>query len=348
MEAVLNYPVIIVHGGAWYIRDRDVEGHTAGCREAALVGWELLKGGAPAVDAVEAAVRVLEDNPAYDAGRGSYLNSAGRVQLDAIVMDGRTLDFGAVAAVERIRNPVSLARLVMERSEHRFVVGAGAEALAESYGVRLCDPDDLLGRINEGSWSPPRYRIVTDPTAEGGLIHAAVDPPDLTVVQGAGDTVGAVALDVSGRLAVATSTGGTPDKWPGRVGDSPLVGCGAYADDTAGAVAATGVGEALMRIVTSKTAVDMMAEGLAAQEAADAVIGKLWERVRGYGGVILIDRRGRVGLAHNTPNLAYAYVLPGQSVVAGVARETRISAPGRAEGLAAVRGLDGRGRVTAD
>jgi L-asparaginase / beta-aspartyl-peptidase len=135
---------------------------------------------------------------------------------------------------------------------------------------------------------------------------------------------------------VATSTGGTPDKWPGRVGDSPLVGCGAYADDAAGAAAATGSGESLMKIVTSKGAVELMAAGRTAQEAADAIVARLWERVRGYGGVILIDPMGRVGLAHNTPNLAYAYVLPDGTVAAGV-EFSPSTAPGRAEGLAAVR-----------
>ncbi len=151
-----------------------------------------------------------------------------------------------------------------------------------------------------------------------------------------GDTVGAVALDRDGHLAVATSTGGTPDKWPGRVGDSPLVGCGGYADDEAGAAAATGSGEALMRIVTSKTAVDFMAAGQSAQEAADQAIARLWGRVRGYGGVILIDREGRVGLAHNTPNLAHAYIVTGQEMVAGVEAPDG-DAPGRAEGLAVLR-----------
>lgn len=151
-----------------------------------------------------------------------------------------------------------------------------------------------------------------------------------------GDTVGAVALDVAGRLTVGTSTGGTPDKWPGRVGDSPLVGCGAYADDQVGAAAATGSGESLMRIVTSKTAVDYLAQGMMAQEAADATIRRLWERVGGYGGVILVDSEGRIGLAHNTPNLSYAYVSGGEAMVGGAWISSE-AMPGRAAGLAAIR-----------
>lgn len=322
----MNRPVIIVHGGAWYVPDHQRHLYINGCRQAAAAGWELLQAGAPALDAVEAAVRILEDDPTYDAGRGSYFNQAGHVELDAIVMDGRALNFGAVAAVQRVRHPISLARLVLERCEHNFVVGSGAEALAEALGMALCDPAELLGVYDDGSWAPPTLAA----------------PEALPF--GPGDTVGAVALDGDGNLAVATSTGGTPDKWPGRVGDSPLVGCGAYADNLAGAAAATGSGEALMRIVTSKTAVDRMASGLAAQVAADRVIAQLWERVRGYGGVILIDAQGNVGLAHNTPNLSYAYVTPGGEMVAGVEAGSG-DAPGRAEGLATLRGGQGPSTV---
>jgi beta-aspartyl-peptidase (threonine type) len=236
---------------------------------------------------VEVAVRVLEDDPVFDAGCGSYLNSAGDIQMDAIIMDGQTLDFGAIAAVRDVAHPVTLARYVMERCDHRLIVGEGAETLARSYGVEPASPDQLWGREDPGGWVPP---------SQGR--HSAMR---------FGDTVGAIALDGKGNVAVATSTGGTPNKWPGRVGDSPLIGCGAYADNKIGAAAATGSGEALMRIVTSKTACELMAGGLTAQDAADAVLRQLWDRVRGYGGVILVDRTGGVGLAHNTPHMAYAY-----------------------------------------
>ena len=161
-------------------------------------------------------------------------------------------------------------------------------------------------------------------------------PSDRAVQQQMGDTVGAVALDGAGHLAVATSTGGTPDKWPGRVGDSPLVGCGAYADDLVGAAAATGSGESLMRIVTSKTAVDFLAQGMTAQEAAEATIARLWDRVRGYGCVVLIGPDGQVGLAHNTPNLSYAYQMSGAEMASGAFASPE-STPGRALGLAAIR-----------
>lgn len=320
----MHHPALIVHGGAWYIPEDEIAAWIAGCREAAETGWRILTGGGSSLDAVEVAVRILEDNPLYDAGRGSLLTRDGRVQLDAIVMDGGTLRFGAVAAVERIRHPISLARLILERCEHSFVVGRGAEALAASYGVPFCDPAELMGSADPGTWAPPIL------VSEGQAGQA------VAVRQQMGDTVGAVALDAAGHLAVGTSTGGTPDKWPGRVGDSPLVGCGAYADDVTGAAAATGSGESLMRIVTSKTAVDFLAQGMSAQAAADATIARLWDRVRGYGGVILIDRQGRIGLAHNTPNLSYAHVTAGSEMVAG-AWASPVTAPGRALGLAAVR-----------
>ncbi len=319
----MNRPVIVVHGGAWYIAEQEVDAFVDGCRRAASAGWGILRAGGSAVDAVEAAVRILEDDPSYDAGRGSLLTKDGRVQLDAILMDGRSLSFGAVAAVERIRHPVSLARMVMERCEHSFVVGRGAEELAASYGVAFCDPAELMGQPDPGGWAPP---VFLPGEAEGVITH---------VRQRMGDTVGAVAMDAAGHLAVATSTGGTPDKWPGRVGDSPLVGCGAYADDLSGAAAATGSGESLMRIVTSKTAVDFMADACSAQEAADAVIQRLWERVRGYGGVILIDRDGNVGLAHNTPNLSFAYITADSEMVPGAVASEEM--PGRAAGLAMIR-----------
>jgi len=297
----LNKPVIVVHGGAWYIPDRLRADYAQGCREALLAGWDVLRDGGPALEAVEASVRVLEDNPLLDAGRGSYLNRAGHVEMDAIIMDGRTLDLGAVAAVQRIRHPITLARKVMALPEHDFVVGAGATLLAEELGMPLCDDVDLMGQReepdDEDTWMPPE-------------------------MQHLGDTVGSVALDAHGDLAVATSTGGTPNKRAGRVGDSPLVGCGAYADNLTGAAAATGWGERLMRILTSKTACDFLARGYSAQRAAETTIDLLKERVAGYGGVILIDPQGNIGLAHNTPDMAYAYISPGGDILVG----TRITA----------------------
>jgi beta-aspartyl-peptidase (threonine type) len=253
---------------------------------------------------VEAAVCSLEDDPAFDAGRGSVLNSDGEVELDAIIMDGRDLSLGAVMAVKRVCHPVTLARLVMTKSEHSILVGQGAEAFARDHGLPLCQNTDLvvtreqelyqaaldLASQELGSSNIPTWQSLARPEREPG------------------DTVGAVAMDVGGHLAVATSTGGTRGKHPGRVGDSPLVGSGAYADDRVGAVSATGEGEALMKIVISKATCDMIAGGMTAQEAADGAISLLADRTSGCGGVIVLDKWGNVGFAHNTPHLVYAHV----------------------------------------
>ncbi len=302
----MKRPVIVVHGGAWHIPAPLREAFQAGCRQAAFAGWEVLLSGGPALDAVEAAVRILEDDPVYDAGRGSHTNLNGEVELDAFIMNGCTLEVGGVAAVKRVRNPIALARRIMESGEHAFVVGAGAEAWAEALGIPLCDPADLAPLpasidIPTDTWTPPGMQLPSD-------------------------TVGAVALDMEGNLAVATSTGGTPNKRPGRVGDTPLVGCGAYADNTAGAAAATGWGERLMRLVLSKSACDLLVQGWAPQVAAEHLIRQLEQRVAGYGGIIIVDRHGQVGLAHNTPNLSFAIIGPEEAISSGTEFRTQLLA----------------------
>lgn len=288
----MNRPVIIVHGGAWTYQHGTHQAHVDGCKLAALKGWSLLKQGASAMDAVEAAVQVMENDVTFDAGRGSHYNLNGDIEMDAIVMDGKTLDFGAVAAVQRVMNPVSLARRVMEDSPHSLFVGEGATLFARSINYPECDPAKLMG-----TYEP----------------HVPVFMPT--------DTVGAVALDLAGDLAVATSTGGTAAKRPGRVGDSPIIGSGAYADNETAAASATGWGEKLMRIVTSKTACDLVGQGLSAQQAVDKVIAYLHSRVGGYGGVIMIDRFGRIGLAHNTDDMAHAYIQSDGKLVFGERKE---------------------------
>jgi beta-aspartyl-peptidase (threonine type) len=293
---------LVVHGGAYDIPTKSHEAHTTGCRCAAEVGWEVLSDGGAALEAVEAAVRMLEDDPTFDAGRGSFLNTAAEIELDAIIMDGRDLNFGAVAAVQRVCHPVTLARLVMTESKHTMLVGAGAEAFAREHGLPVCSPEDLLtGRELE------RWRAEVAGTPHEWDRNAVPS-----------DTVGAVALDGVGNLAAATSTGGTFNKHPGRVGDSPLVGCGAYADNRLGSVSATGEGEALMKVVISKTVCDFLARGMSAQKAADAAIAVLAERTAGAGGVIVLDRSGRVGIAHNTPYIAHAIVTTDGEILTGI------------------------------
>ena len=294
-------PALIVHGGAWDIPDDQVGAHLNGCRRAAEIGWGLLREGASAIVAVEAAARVLEDDPTFDAGYGACLNAAGEVELDALIMDGATLNAGSVAAVQRVRNPISLARLVMEKSEHVLLVAKGAERFGRDHGIPMCKPEELLtGRELE------RWRLLR------GMNDWRTSRAYGDVYTG---TVGAVARDERGNIAAATSTGGTPNKLPGRVGDSPLIGCGAYADNQTGGVSATGWGESLMKVVISKTTCDLIARGLDAQRAAEAAIQVLDERVKGLGGVIVVDALGRIGAAHNTPRMAHAYVTPEGDIV---------------------------------
>jgi L-asparaginase / beta-aspartyl-peptidase len=296
--------VIVVHGGAgaWDMASiRFAEALTA-CTAAAAAGQAVLRQGGSALDAVETAVRLLEDAPALDAGRGSYLNAVGDIEMDALIMDGRTLELGAVGAVRCIQNPITLARRVMTNSEHAFLVGPGAEAFAESVGIPRCELADLLAGEELAAYEALRQRsdyqtaeIFTQPGAMG-------------------DTVGAVALDQAGNLAAATSTGGTRKKLPGRVGDSPLPGCGGYADNWTGAVSATGHGEALLRVMVSKRVCDFMAAGLSAQRACEAALQVLEERVNGVGGLIAVDRHGRIGAAYNTTAMPHAFARGEQSV----------------------------------
>ena len=298
-------PTLIVHGGAYDIPTESHQAHIEGCHSAAEAGWAVLVSGGAALDAVEAAVRVLEDDPTFDAGRGSFFNAIGEVEMDAIIMDGRDLSFGAVAAVQRVRHPVTLARLVMTESEHAMIVGAGAEAFAREHGVPVCPIMELLTGRELERWKAARSERET-----GFVRKNPVSAPS--------DTVGAVALDAGGNLAAATSTGGTFNKLPGRVGDSPLVGCGAYADNHTGAASATGLGEALMKVVISKAVCDFIAKGMTAQEAAEAAIAVLGKRSTGEGGVIVLDRMSRIGIAHNTSYIAHAYITADGQVTTGI------------------------------
>ena len=285
-------PSIIVHGGAWKIPDDAVEDCRAGCQRALEVGWQILMRGGRALDAIEAAIVVLEDDPTFGAGIGSHLNRDGRVQLDAIVMDGTKLKAGAVAAVERIRNPIRLARKVIESSEHMMLVGQGAELFAAEQGLPTCAPEELVVERERLAWQHCRENE-----------HAM----EFHFGHGHG-TVGAVALDTQGNIVAGTSTGGTCCKFPGRVGDSPLIGCGCYADVEVGGVSCTGWGEAIMKIVMAKAATDFLRMGHTAQEAAEACVRLLAERVQGTGGLILLDHLGRQGIAFNTRRMAYGYI----------------------------------------
>jgi beta-aspartyl-peptidase (threonine type) len=293
-------PSLIVHGGAWDIPDEAVDACKAGCHRALAAGWTILSRGGSALDAVEAALIVLEDDPIFDAGYGSHLNLDGRVECDAIIMDGATLRAGSVAALQRIRNPIRLARTVLEKCPHMMLVAEGAERYAKQQGIPLCDPQELITEAEREAWQRCRQD-------QHAVAHHRGHE------QG---TVGAVALDRDGRLFAATSTGGTCCKLPGRVGDSPLIGCGCYADSEAGGVSCTGYGEAIMKIVMAKTATDLLRRPANSDEvprelaaaAAREAVQLLAERGHGTGGLILLDPHGNPAFAFTTPRMAHGYV----------------------------------------
>jgi beta-aspartyl-peptidase (threonine type) len=289
----MNGQALVVHGGAWTIPEEASAACEAGCRRALERGWAVLEKGGPALDACQQAIAALEDDPVFDAGTGAHLNRDGRVQLDAILMDGRTLKSGAVCAAERLRHPIEVARLVLDRSQHMMLAGPGAEQFATEMGVRLCNPSELVVAREVEAW----YKLKHETDAGRGVFHGD---------QQLG-TVGAVALDAAGNLAAGTSTGGTACKYPGRVGDSALVGCGCYADNRTGAISATGNGEAIMKVVLAKATSDLLALGMDAQAAADKAVGLLSERTQGKGGLIVLDSSGRVGFAFTTSHMAFAY-----------------------------------------
>lgn len=286
-------PVLVVHGGAWAIPDELVEAHRQGVGTAIQAGWEVLEKGGSALDAVEQAVVVMEDDEAFDAGRGSFLNRDGKVQLDAFIMDGATLRAGGVGCVEHISNPIRAARKVLSESPHVYFVAEGAERFAREHGIPYCDNQDLIVPREVERLRAFQARAVED--------REELFAPTISH-----DTVGAVALDRAGHIASATSTGGTLNKAPGRLGDSSLIGCGCYADNQSAAVSTTGWGEPIMKLVLAKWAADRVAAGNRPEWAAREAMNYLQERVAGHGGIIVLDSSGRIGIWHNTPRMAWA------------------------------------------
>lgn len=277
-------PALIIHGGAWSWSDDQDDPKSHSMKQATEAGWHILKNGGSAIDAVEKAVNILEDAPLFDAGTGSHLNADGVVEMDAIIIDGTTHNFGAVAGVQKVRYPVSLARAVMERTPHNLFVGSGADSLATQLNIPTI----------------PNVMLVTPQELENFLNHDK---------SGASDTVGAVAIDQRGNIASATSTGGTPQKMAGRVGDSPIFGAGGFADTRYGGASATGRGEQIMRVLLSKYAVDQIEKGMTAQESADQAIRYIQSYFAdAHVGVIVLDHAGRIGFAHSTPKIACAWV----------------------------------------
>lgn len=297
-------PVLVIHGGAWAMPDDMVDAHIRGVNNALAAGWRVLERGGPALDAIEEAVVVMEDDDTFDAGRGSFLNRDGRVQLDAFIMDGATLRGGGVGCVEHLRNPIRAARKILSESPHVYFVGEGAEKFAAEHGIRLCKNEDLIVPREVERLQKYQAELSQRNVKQDGNDLFAPDSDDLAISH---DTVGAVALDRNGNIAAATSTGGTLNKAPGRLGDSSLIGCGCYADNESAAASTTGWGEPIMKLVLAKWTTDRISAGNLPEWSAQEAMNYLKQRVNGHGGIIVLNREGHIGISHNTPRMAWAY-----------------------------------------
>lgn len=298
---------LVVHGGAGTIERSEMtpekeRTYRAGLERALTAGYEILNRGGSSLDATEAAVRVLEDDPHFNAGKGAVFTSAGANEMDAAIMDGKTLAAGAVAALKHIKNPISLSRVVMEKSGHVMMDGEGAETFAKENGFELVDQKYFF---TQKRWNALQ-KIKTaekNRTGQSGKAFVITD-------QDRHGTVGAVALDQNGDLAAATSTGGTTNKRPGRVGDSPIIGAGTYANNATCAVSATGDGEYFIRAMVAYDVSALMEyRGMSLKEAAQTVLDKV-ARLGGTGGLIAIDRKGNIALPFNTSGMYRGYVDP--------------------------------------
>jgi len=294
-------PCIAVHGGAGHLGPDDPASsggpdapRLEGLRRACAAGWAVLHRGGAALDAVEAAVRALEDDPTFNAGTGAVLNAEGVAELDASIMDGATLGCGAVALVRDVANPISLARAVMDRSPHVFLAGPGASAFAREVGIPAIENALLVTPAQLARWERAR----------------AGEPGSRT------GTVGAVARDGRGHLAAATSTGGMLLKRAGRIGDTPVIGAGTYADDLLAAVSCTGHGEKVIQLALARYAAELVAAGRGAPGAARRAVEALAKRVSGEGGLIVMPPAGEPGFGHNTPVMSHAWTTPDGTIQA--------------------------------
>ena len=276
-------PALIIHGGAGVADPACSAAQHAGCAAALDAGWRVLTERGSALDAVCAAVALLEDDPAFNAGVGSCLTSDGTVEMDAALMEGSGLRAGAVAVISGVRNPVRLARAILDDARHVMLAGPAAEIFALAAGIETCSPSALVTERQRQRW---QARRAAPPTG----------------------TVGAAAVDLSGRVAAGTSTGGIFYKLPGRIGDSALIGAGTYADDRRGAASATGQGEAIIRIALAKLVVDGLSDGREPLLAARSGIAQLEQRVGGTGGIVVVDALGRFGHAYNTPHMTIGFM----------------------------------------
>ncbi len=289
-------PAVVVHGGAGTPKDADPLRYFEGTRRAAEAGWRVLLQGGSALDAAQAAAVVLEDDPAFNAGTGAALTSDGEAELDASCMDGTTLRAGAVACVKTIRNPILAARRVCDDTPHVLICGTGAEAFARECGIPQVPNESLITPRQRARWQE-LYELAKKEGADS--------------VRRKIGTIGAVAVDGKGHVAACTSTGGTMYKRPGRVGDTPIVGAGTYADDREAAASSTGFGEAILKVTMARAACVRVREGNSPRAAAIAAVGLLRERAHGEGGIIVAGPDGRLGWAYNTARMSRALIRAG-------------------------------------
>ena len=325
---------IVLHGGAGVIERRTMDPGTEAAYRASLTqaiqaGSAILAQGGSSLDAIEAAIRILEDDPLFNAGRGAVFTAEGKNELDAAIMDGATLKAGAVAGVTRTRHPISLARAVMEKSPHVMLIGAGADSFAGEKGLEQVDPNYFF---TERRWQS----LIKQLKKEGRPIPprpaGAPAPPPVPVAEFEAaeahrfGTVGVVALDRTGNIAAGTSTGGTQGKKWGRVGDTPIIGAGTYASNQSCAVSATGTGEYFIRLTVAREVCTLVQyKGLKLQQAADQVIHKELKALDGDGGVIAISPDGQMAWSFNTPGMYRARQAEGGSLEIGIFAEPPIS-----------------------
>lgn len=285
-------PVLIVHGGAWDIPENTHKAHLNGILRALETGCEVLKKCDSALETVLKTIRYLESDPTFDAGKGSFLNAAGEVEMDAGIMVGKDLTAGAVAAIQQVEHPISVAEFIRRETQHVMLVGQGATTFAHQNGFKPIDTEQLLvGRERKLYYELQKKTKVR--------IKSFFENKSKR-----GDTVGAVAIDSKGAIVAGTSTGGTPFKLPGRVGDSPIIGSGFFADDRMGGASSTGWGEGILRVMLARTAVEYLNKHPDIQMAVREAIQDLKNKVSGEGGVIMIDHQGRWAFDHNTPYMA--------------------------------------------
>ena len=326
---------IIVHGGAYAISDDMVPSIIEGCKRAAIVGHKVLESGGSSLDAVEAAVRVLEDDYHFNAGHGAVLNSDGDIEMDAMIMEGKNLQLGSVGGIKGVANPVSLARLVMEKTDHVMLIGEGAKEFARERGIPDVSTEELMSPEMKQKWKNfTKYENVvgktfnetsfdyTHPSQDIDQTHDHTHPTldrdiDTDHTHSPQDTVGAVARDVHGNIACATSTGGITLKRPGRIGDSPIIGCGGLADDNLGGVSATGHGESITRVTLAHRVLSLLATH-SVDESIDQALRYMWDKTGGKGGLILITKDGVIGKGFTTLHMAWTSIDPSGHIETGI------------------------------